>query len=384
MSVDIKHVLLSARRRAYLTVAFMDRCGVDIVKKLCEGGVDVKLILSTNVGVDVTKELIKYCAQVRIFGEKFLHAKLYIVDDKAYTGSANMTCNALEGINVEFVSEAPLKESLEEFNKLWERSEVLTTSATEKITTLTGIDLGQTILYIINVGPGLTFKYHKHLRKPIVDNQLCVQGIRPYHYYYSLDMDEEIMRTMYEVYHYTGTKSSEVTHLCMEFEVGGKVGKLIRLSIKPLIDSIITNLDVSKLKPLSDRILSKFKELKFNCEARYSIDGVFAVVDLTAPSITLEPIIHVKWVGDSGCISKAEDVINMLINDMKEELNLITSEIATQLRLVVEKGKEEGWLPVRIPGDLYITLDVRLQRELKRGGDFIRLESHKFKVTNLE
>jgi hypothetical protein len=74
----------------------------------------------------------------------------------------------------------------------------------------------------------------------------------------------------------------------------------------------------------------------------------------------------------------------MLINDMKEELNLITSEVATQLRLVVEKGKEEGWLPVRIPGDLCITLDVRLQRELKRGGDFIRLESHKFKVTNLE
>jgi hypothetical protein len=37
---------------------------------------------------------------VRVHRERFLHAKLYIVDNKAYAGSANMTCNALEGLGL--------------------------------------------------------------------------------------------------------------------------------------------------------------------------------------------------------------------------------------------------------------------------------------------
>jgi phosphatidylserine/phosphatidylglycerophosphate/cardiolipin synthase-like enzyme len=37
---------------------------------------------------------------VRVYRERFLHAKLYTVDDKAYAGSANMTCNALEGLGL--------------------------------------------------------------------------------------------------------------------------------------------------------------------------------------------------------------------------------------------------------------------------------------------
>lgn len=43
VSVDIRSALLDARRYAYLTVVFMDRCSVNIIKRLCEGGVDVRI-----------------------------------------------------------------------------------------------------------------------------------------------------------------------------------------------------------------------------------------------------------------------------------------------------------------------------------------------------
>ncbi len=40
-------------RGAFLTVAFMDRCRLEAVRRLCEAGVEVKLLASTEVKDDI-------------------------------------------------------------------------------------------------------------------------------------------------------------------------------------------------------------------------------------------------------------------------------------------------------------------------------------------
>jgi len=75
-------------------------------------------LTSAEVDEDVLKELAEI-AEVSVVKEKFIHMKLYIVDGKSLTGSANLTCPVPEGRNIEILCEIPLKEAVKNFNTLW-------------------------------------------------------------------------------------------------------------------------------------------------------------------------------------------------------------------------------------------------------------------------
>jgi hypothetical protein len=53
-------------RGAFPTVAFMDRCGLEVIRRLCEAEVEVKLLASTEVKDDILDELSRTCARVRV------------------------------------------------------------------------------------------------------------------------------------------------------------------------------------------------------------------------------------------------------------------------------------------------------------------------------
>ena len=119
-SEELSRLLESAKQSIWVVTAFLDDCGVELLRRACERGVDVKALVSTAVDRRVLDTLAQW-AEVRIFKERFLHAKLYIADGRALQGSANLTCGALYG-NVEVLSEVDASDAVRIFRELWAKA----------------------------------------------------------------------------------------------------------------------------------------------------------------------------------------------------------------------------------------------------------------------
>lgn len=111
----------SSTRRLWVSTAFLDNCGLELLKTLSGKGVELRVLVSTCVGLELLGKISKF-ADVRVMGEGFMHVNIYIADDKALIGSPSLTCPVLEGKNLEVICEIPVEEAVKVYNSLWENA----------------------------------------------------------------------------------------------------------------------------------------------------------------------------------------------------------------------------------------------------------------------
>ena len=121
----LRSVVSNAVQSVYVATAFLDGFGAGLLKGAAERGVHVRLLASDRVDRELLERLAGSGVEVRVYDERFLHAKIYVVDGRAYVGSANLTRAALEESNVEVVCEVDAREAIRRFNELWSKAKPL-------------------------------------------------------------------------------------------------------------------------------------------------------------------------------------------------------------------------------------------------------------------
>jgi len=172
----------SSTRRIWVSSAFLDNCGLELLKTISGKGVELKVLVSTCVGSELLEKISKF-ADVRVMGEGFMHANIYIADYKALIGSPNLTCPVLEGKNLEVLCEIPVEEAIKVYNSLWENARPFKLETLQ----LRIKDSPDKIIINSNLGQGLHIevdKVHKRIvRKikgrilvcPPIIEQACVE-----------------------------------------------------------------------------------------------------------------------------------------------------------------------------------------------------------------
>jgi len=107
----------SAIQSLWVSTAFLDNCGLELLKTLSGKGIELRVLVSTAVSSELVKEISRF-ANIRVLEEKFMHAKIYIADGKALIGSPNLTCPVLEGKNIEVLCEVAAEEAIKIYNSL--------------------------------------------------------------------------------------------------------------------------------------------------------------------------------------------------------------------------------------------------------------------------
>jgi hypothetical protein len=155
----------SATRSLWVSTAFLDNCGLELLKTVSGKGVELKVLVSTAVSSELVKEISKF-ANVRVLEEKFMHAKIYIADGKALVGSPNLTCPVLEGKNIEVLCEVTAEEAVKVYNSLWENARPPKPEVPRTLL-LRIKDTPNRIIIESNLGPGLHVKVDKMLKRII-------------------------------------------------------------------------------------------------------------------------------------------------------------------------------------------------------------------------
>lgn len=171
VSKKLRELVEGSLQSLWIASAFIDRCGVELLKNAYRKGVQVRVLTSAEVDEDVLKELAKI-AEVRVIRERFMHMKLYIADGKALTGSANLTCPVLEGKNIEILCEIPLEEAVKNFTTLWTSAGGL--ELPEEIW-LRVKDTQQRVIIESKIMQGLHIEIDKMLKRPVIKRDKGVE-----------------------------------------------------------------------------------------------------------------------------------------------------------------------------------------------------------------
>ena len=153
----------SATQCLWVSTAFLDNCGLDLLKTISGKGVELRVLVSTAVSSELAKEISKF-ANVRVLEEKFMHAKMYIADGKALIGSPNLTCPVLEGKNIEVLCEVTTDEAIKIYNSLWEEARPFKPEVPRTLL-LRIKDTPNRIIIESNLGPGLRVEVDKMLKR---------------------------------------------------------------------------------------------------------------------------------------------------------------------------------------------------------------------------
>ena len=119
---EIVEAIENAKKRIWVCSPFISSRYANILVRKALAGVDVKVVTSPKNDSEVFDILKRI--NVRVSYEVFVHAKMYIIDDVAYTGSMNLTVSGVEK-NVEIIQRHEnegVKKLEEEFIKIWEIS----------------------------------------------------------------------------------------------------------------------------------------------------------------------------------------------------------------------------------------------------------------------
>jgi hypothetical protein len=155
----------SATQSLWVSTAFLDNCGLELLKTVSGKGVELRVLVSTAVSSELVKEISKF-ANVRVLEEKFMHAKMYIADGKALIGSPNLTCPVLEGKNIEVLCEVAAEEAVKVYNSLWENARPFKPEVPRTLL-LRIKDTPNRIIIESNLGPGLHVEVDKMLKRII-------------------------------------------------------------------------------------------------------------------------------------------------------------------------------------------------------------------------
>jgi hypothetical protein len=166
VSKRLRDLVEGAVQSVWVATAFIDRCGVDLLKKAGGRGAQVRVLTSAEVDEGILRELSRL-AEVRVVRERFMHAKMYIADGKALIGSANLTCPVLEGKNIEILCEVQLEEAVKRFNELWTSAGGVEALLQPKELWLRIRDTPQRVVIESRIGPGLHIEIDKLLKRPM-------------------------------------------------------------------------------------------------------------------------------------------------------------------------------------------------------------------------
>ena len=83
VSKKLRELVEGTLQSLWVASAFINKCGVELLKNAYAKGVHVRVLTSTEVDEDILRGLIKF-AEVRVVKEKFMYMKLYIADGKAF------------------------------------------------------------------------------------------------------------------------------------------------------------------------------------------------------------------------------------------------------------------------------------------------------------
>lgn len=120
----LRNFIENAKQSLWIATAFLDDYGAELLRKACERGVSIRLLISDRISENVLKPILRNldCIEIKVFNEAFMHAKIYIADGKALIGSANLTQATLIGKNAESLCEIDTKEAIKSFNNLWKKA----------------------------------------------------------------------------------------------------------------------------------------------------------------------------------------------------------------------------------------------------------------------
>ncbi len=118
----LQNSISSASKRLWIMTPFISIRYLDLLENALYRNVDLRLIVDEDSEARQYIETRRTNLEHRTRALKNLHAKIYIVDDTAYLGSANLTESSLE-INLEVL--VVFKSSDEEFNDILRIYEML-------------------------------------------------------------------------------------------------------------------------------------------------------------------------------------------------------------------------------------------------------------------
>jgi len=120
----LKNAIMNAKFELLVITAFIDEYGARLLANKANEGIRVATILPrSTINQKVLSILISSNIELRLMDE-FIHAKIYVIDNKGYASSANLTKYALEGENIEYIVEIPLKEAREIFINTWRKAKL--------------------------------------------------------------------------------------------------------------------------------------------------------------------------------------------------------------------------------------------------------------------
>ena len=160
----LSRLFSSAAQSLWIATAFLDSCGVSLIRKAISRGVGARLLISSEVGPDVLRAL--EGAEIRIYLGGFMHMKLYIADGRAYGGSVNLTCPVLGDLNVETLCDVDPASAVKIFNSYWARASPYMPEAVEQIP--------KCLVEVRDLGNSISFK------NPFEGYELIVYRSMPY------------------------------------------------------------------------------------------------------------------------------------------------------------------------------------------------------------
>jgi hypothetical protein len=375
VSKRLRDLVEGAMQSIWVATAFIDRCGVDLLKKAGGRGAQVRVLTSAEVDEDILRELARF-AEVRIIKERFMHAKMYIADGKALIGSANLTCPVLEDKNIEILCEVRLEEAVKRFNELWTSAGGIETVLQPKELWLRIKDTSQRIVIESRIGKGLYVEIDKLLKRPIVKydknivpcpikvEEMCIEYIDRYNslanaaieYVKSYSIDSCLWNDRIVIP--DNLKEYVSTHGYGEYKVSPIA--FIVIGLYPIVSSMCSSALSQELARRFGEELKKLDvEIATKCRIVFESRLEVCLRFLEKPKVS---IIYRLYTQDSSCFASDQSVLNRLRNVVNQVLSNVKSLFEERMRRLYEEYQRKlqnyGTKPVEIDGLLTAKLHV--------------------------
>jgi hypothetical protein len=394
VSKRLRDLVEGAVQSVWVATAFIDRCGVDLLKKAGSRGAQVRVLTSAEVDEDILRELARL-AEVRVVKDKFMHAKMYIVDGKALIGSANLTCPVLEGKNIEILCEVSLEEAVKRFNELWTSAGGVEALLQSKELWIRIRDTPQRVVIESRIGPRLHIEIDRLLKRlmfrvnekkyicsPMVEG-VCIKidSLAKYEelvssaiqFINSLSIHPCVWRAKVELGEVEITTHcdfvSEFRELCRSREVVSPVAFIV-IGLKPVVEALYSE----KLLDMAAQMLSNWlrgldTELEARCYAKversmYMCVNFFDKVSTNV--IYLFTYSYSTYPKECEALGMEADkkfeglegrFINEVLNNIK---TVFESEVRKRYEDYKAMLQRYGSKPIEIDGELKAKLSIRL------------------------
>ena len=372
VSKRLRDLVEGAVQSVWVATAFIDRCGVDLLKKAGGRGAQVRVLTSAEVDEGILRELARL-AEVRVVRERFMHAKMYIADGKALIGSANLTCPVLEGKNIEILCEVQLEEAVKRFNELWTSAGGVEALLQPKELWLRIRDTPQRIVIESRIEKGLYVEIDKLLKRPIAEHnknvvlcpakveEVCIENIENYdslvsnaiEYLRSYPTDLCLWKDRIVI--------SEDLRKYVEHSVYRvSPTAFIVIGLYPIASNMYRpGLDQELARRFGEELRKLNEEIGAKCRFTFGSWLRVCLRFLEKPKVTM---MYWLYVQDSSCPVSDQNTLSRLRNVVSQAINGVKSLFEERMKKLYEEYQKKlqgyGVKPVEIDGVLAAKLRV--------------------------